>query len=172
MKSAIALSAAALAMLTLTGCPGASVHTDYDHHVNFSQFKTFSFAHVQTDNPLYEQRIKDEVTKDLQSKGLSLAPSGGDLEVTAVGAAHTEKEYQTFYNNPGFGYFYGGFGGIQATTVRHYRVGTLVMDMYNGQNKNLVWRGTVSRGVSGSADENTGKLDDAIDVMLKNFPSS
>ena len=158
-------------MVGLAGCPNATVHTDYDHNANFSQFKTFSFAHVQTENQLYEQRIKDEVSKDLEAKGLQMTPSGGDLEVTAVGASHNRKYYQTFYNGPGFGYYYGGFGlGSQTTQVVHYKVGTLVLDMYDNQSKRLLWRGTASRSLGSSPEEKTSNLYATIDQMLSNFP--
>ncbi len=164
-------------MASLTGCPGgATIHTDYDHNTHFSQFHTYSFGEVSTDNPLFEQRIKDEISKDLQAKGLQQAQGTGDLVVTAVGSQHNRKEYNTFYDNPGFGgYYYGGFGegfGTSTTTVMHYKVGTLVVDMYNASSKHLVWRGTASRGVSGNPDTNTAAVNGAIDHMLSNFPPS
>lgn len=176
MKRIFLLACAATICLFLSGCPGgASISTDYDHNTNFSQFKTFSFGHVTTDNPLYEQRIRDEVSKDLQGKGLQPAQGGGDLVVTAVGAVHNRREYQTFYDNPGFGYYWGGFGpgfGTTTTTVQHYKVGTLVLDLYNGQSKHLVWRGIAKRGVSGNADSNTAHVNSAIDEMLSRYPPS
>lgn len=171
MKVTGMLTCTAVLFATLTGCPGgAAVHTDYDRNANFSQFKTFSFARVETDNPFYEQRVKDAVSKDLEAKGLRMVPSDGDLQLTAVGATTNQQEYQTFYNRPGFGYYYGGFGGLSTTTVRNYKVGALVLDMYNGQTKRLVWRGTASQGVSGSPDNNTSKLNSAVDKMLQKFP--
>ncbi len=171
MKRLFTLASAVVLTAGLAGCPAASVHTDYDHTANFSQFKTFSFARVQTDNPLYEQRIKDEVSKDLESKGLQMTSSGGDLEVTAVGASHQRQYYRTFYDGPRFGYYYGGFGlGSQTTQVVNYKVGTLVLDMYNNQSKQLVWRGTASRSLSSSPEEKTSNLYAAIDKMLSDFP--
>ena len=165
-------AAATMAAAILTGCPSASVHTDYDHNVNFSQFHSFSFGPVETDNPLYQQRIKDEVAKDLESKGLRRAEGTGDLVVTAVGATHNRKEYQTFYNGPGFGYYYYGFGlgAPTTTTVVHYKVGTLVVDMYNPANKHLVWRGTIQRGINDNPEANREHLNGAIDRMLSGFP--
>lgn len=119
--------------LALTGCPSGNVQVDYDHTVVFSQFRTFSFADVQTDNPFFEARIEDAVTHDLETKGLQLVPSNGDLQITAVGAVRNRREYQTFYN-PRFGYYWWGWPGYPgyASTTRtvHYRVGTLVLDMY------------------------------------------
>lgn len=185
MKSKYLHLCAASLCIFLAGCPGgASVHTDYDHQANFSQFRTYSFGHVRTDNPLYEPRIRDEVARDLQAKGLHQATSGtGDLVVTAVGAVHNRKEYQTFYDDPGFGYYYGGFGpgyglgyggglGYSNTRVVNYKVGTLVLDMYNAQSKQLVWRGVARRGTSEHAGENTEHLNEAIDKMLDKYPPS
>lgn len=174
MRHLFAICSATLLCTVLTGCPGgASVSTDYDHSTNFSQFKTFSFGHVTTDNPLYEQRIRDEVSKDLESRGLRPAQDRGDLVVTAVGAVHDRKEYQTFYNDPGFGYYWGGFGTgftTTTTTVRHYKVGTLVLDMYDGNSKHLVWRGVARRGLSQQPGDDTAKLNAAIDKMLDAYP--
>lgn len=176
MNRPLTFTFAAAFCAILTGCPGGgSVRTDYDHSTNFSQFHSFSFGSVHTDNPLYEQRVRDEVTRDLQGKGLQLASGTGDLVVTAVGAVHNRQEYQTFYDNPGFGYYWGGFGsgfGTSTTTVQHYKVGTLVIDLYNGQNKHLVWRGVARRGASGDAGANTAHLNSAIDRMFERYPPS
>ena len=173
MKFSAIVCSAAVVCFALTGCPSsARVTTDYNHNTNFAQFRTFSFADVQTDNPFFEQRIKDGVSKDLEAKGLREMPAGGDLEITAVGAVHNHREYQTFYSNPGFGYYWwGGFGpGYTKTRAIHYRVGTLVLDMYNGRTKHLVWRGTAADGLGHSPKRNTSRLKAVIDTMLKNFP--
>jgi len=178
MKKQLTISLAALLAVGLTGCPGgAIVHTDYDHQANFSQFHTFSFGHTSTDNPLNQTRIRDEVTKDLSAKGLRMVESGGDLVVTAVGSTRNKQEYTTFYNEPAFGYYYGGFGGLggpgySTTSVQNYKVGTLVLDMYNGTSKQLVWRGVAKRGISDSSDAKRAELNAAIDKMLGSFPPS
>lgn len=167
-----------LLTLGLAGCPGgASISTDYDHNANFSQFKTFSFGHVETDNPLFERRIQDEVSKDLEAKGLRRAEGQGDLVITAVGSVHNRREYRTFYDNPGFGYYWGGFGpgfgpGYQTTRVVNYPVGTLVLDMYNGSNKQLVFRGIAKRGVSGDPDQNIAGVNSAIDRIVNAYPAA
>lgn len=177
MKKALSAVAATLFAAGLTGCPGgATVNVDYDHTAKFSNFHTFSFGQVGTDNPLNQDRVRSEVTKDLTAKGLQMVPSGGDLIVTAVGSTRNKKEYSTFYNDPGFGgYYYGGFGGFGApgystTTVQNYRVGTLVLDMYSGESKRLLWRGVARRSVSDSSEARREELNAAIDKMLANFP--
>ncbi len=60
---------AVTAALVLTAFASAQdVKTDYDHHANFSQYHTYSWAKVKTSDPLWESRIQDAVDKDLQAR--------------------------------------------------------------------------------------------------------
>ena len=159
--------------LALTGLPGAAVaqqvNTDFDRHLDFSQFHTYSWAKVDTENPLWQRRIQDAVDKQLQSKGWERVDTGGDVALTAVGAAKNQQEYQTFYNGLGPGWRWGGFGNEATTTVVNYRVGTLVVDMYN-QNKELIWRGTSEGTLAEKPEKNQQKLDKAVAKMFDHFP--
>lgn len=174
----MALSAAML--VGVAGFARADVKTDYDHHADFSRFHTYSWGEVRTANPLYVQRIKDEVNKDLQSKGWQEVPSGGDVVIFARGNVHNQKEMQTFYNGLGGGWGggwgWGGWGwrgpgfGESTTSTVNQPVGNLVIDMFNGQSKDLVWRGMSDESLSNKAEKNTQKLDKDIDKMFDHFP--
>jgi hypothetical protein len=152
-------------------CLGAAqeVRTDHDKSANFERYHTYYWAKVQASNPLWQQRIQEAVDKDLQSKGWQRSDKNGDIAVTAVGSARDQQEYQTFYNGLG-GWRWGGFGNEATTTVENYRVGTLVVDMYDAQNKRLVWRGTSTDTLSDKPENNEKKLDKAVDKMFKDFP--
>ena len=54
-------------------CAAASfaqqVKTDYDRGADFSQYKTYSWEKVQTQDPLWVSRIKQAVNADLAAKG-------------------------------------------------------------------------------------------------------
>lgn len=165
----LALVAALFFTFTLAA-QAQDVHTDYDHHVNFSQFHTYSWYKVQTTDPLWEGRIKDAVNHALQAKGWQEVPSGGEVSLAAVGSAHNQREYQTFYDNMGgWGWGWGGIG-TETTTPVNYRVGTLVLDMYNPQTKKLIWRGTATNSLSSKESKDEKKLDKTVDKMLKDFP--
>jgi hypothetical protein len=172
----LAMSVPMVLMLGLAGCPSQNVHTDYDHKTDFASFHSYSWGPVKTSNPLNVQRIRDAINPDLQAIGWRLMPTGGDVTVTAVGSSHDIKEYDTFYNGlGGEGYYWGGFGGfgstgMSTTTVQHYKVGTLVLDMYNAKTKHLVWRGTATSGISNNPNDNQQRFDKASDPLLKNFP--
>lgn len=158
-------------LLTLVVALAASaqdVRTDYDHHANFSQYHTYHWQKVQTTDPLWESRIQEAVDHDLQGKGWQRMDNGGDIAVTAVGSAHNEKEYQTFYNGMG-GWRWGGFGDT-TTTVENYRVGTLVLDFYDAHSKQLVWRGVAQEALSDKPEKNEKKLEKSVSKMLDHFP--
>jgi len=145
------------------------VHTDYDKKVNFSQFKTYAWGKVQTSNPLWQDRIRDAVDKDMQAKGLQRVEANGDVTLTAVGGTHNEKEYQTFYDGFGPGWRWRHFGDESITTVQTYKIGTLVLDIYDN-NKQLVWRGTASQAISDDPNKNEKKLQKSVDKMFDKFP--
>lgn len=147
----------------------AEITTDYDHSANFARIKTYSWAKVQTQNSLWDDRVKSAVDSQLAAKGWSQVPSGGDVTVCARGVIRDQQELNTFYN--GFGGFrrFGGFG-TSTTTVDTYRVGTLIVDVFNGATKELLWRGVASDTLSNKNDKNIKKLDSNLQKMFKKFP--
>jgi hypothetical protein len=154
--------------------PAGDVHTDYNHQINFEQFHTYSWGHVQTSDPLWVPRIKEAVNQALTAKGWQEVQSGGDVTVMAVGSAKNQQEYQTFYNGLGPGWGWRGWGGMgmgySTTTVANTKVGTLVVDLYESANKQLVWRGTSSDTLSNKSEKNVKDLDKDVDKMFKKFP--
>jgi hypothetical protein len=54
--------------------------------------------------------------------------------------------------------------------VQEVPVGTLMLDMYDSQTHQLVWRGRSTDDLASNSDRNTKKLDKSIDHMLNGFP--
>ena len=105
-----------------------SVHTDFDHHADFSRYHTFCVDRVHAADPFYEGRLRDSLNVSLTHSGLKqsgqtlrtrndqgAAPvevqTGCDLAVRAIGSVREQQEYTTFYNGFGPGWGYGGWGG-------------------------------------------------------------
>lgn len=160
-----------------------NVRTDYDHGANFMQYNTYSWGKVQTSDPFFASRIQQAVDKQLQAKGWQLAPSGGSVTIFATDNLHTQKETETMYDNLGGGWGGGwGWGGwgwgmgspggfVDATTsTSHQTVGNLVVDMFEGSSKKLLWRGLATEDLSTNANRNTKSLDGDINKMFKDFP--
>lgn len=169
MKVSRWLAVSVVAAFMCCAAVAQDVHTDYNHQLDFNQFRTYSWSKVQTDNPLWEPRIQQAVDKDLQKRGWRRVDSGGQVMLSAVGAVRNQQEYQTFYNGMG-GWRWGGFGNEATTTVVNQKIGTLVIDMYDAANKQLIWRGVSSDTLSDNPEKNMDKLQKTTDKMFKDFP--
>src|ERR1700730_7532427 len=173
MKYLSKIAATVGLMLILAAVSSAQdVKSDYDHSVNFDQYKTFSWEKVQTKDPLMVDRIKAAVNSALSAKGWTLVPSGGDVEVFAIETTQNQQTLDTFYNGFGGGRRWGGFGGFgdATTTVDTYKVGTLVVDLFEAKTEKLVWRSSSSDTLSDKADKNTKNLDKGVNKMFQHFP--
>jgi hypothetical protein len=49
-------------------------------------------------------------------------------------------------------------------------VGVLVVDVFDANSKELMWRGTSDQELSNNSDKNTKNMDKDIDKMFKDFP--
>src|SRR3981189_177649 len=159
--------------LVLTAASFAQrVKTDYDHNANFAQYKTYSWEKVQTKDLLLVDRIKSAVNSALTAKGWTELPSGGDVEVFAIETTQNQQTLDTFYNGFGGGRrwgFGGGFGDA-TTTVETYKVGTLVVDLFDAKTEKVIWRSSSSDTLSDKADKNTKNLDKGVKKMFQHFP--
>jgi Domain of unknown function (DUF4136) len=80
-----------------------------------------------------------------------------------------QQTLNTFYDGFGGGWRWGGFGDA-TTTTETYKVGTLVVDLFDAKAKNLIWRGSSSDTLSNNPDKNTKNLDKEVKKMFSHFP--
>jgi hypothetical protein len=150
------------------------VKTDFDRNANFGQYKTYSWEQVKTKDALDVGRIKAAVNAALAAKGWTQVDSGGDVSIIAMEMTHDQQTLNTFYNGFGGGWgwrrFGGGGLGEATTTTETYRVGTVVVDLFDTKTKQLIWRGSSSDTLSNNSDKNIKNLDKGVDKMFKNFP--
>jgi hypothetical protein len=146
------------------------VAVDYNHAKNFSQVKTYSWSKVHTADSIWDDRVKDAINKELTAKGWTQVPSGGDVALVAIEKTSIHQQYDTFYDGFGGGRRFGGGLGESTTSVDNYKVGTLIVSMFDGNSKQLIWRGTSSSDLSGDPEKNTKKLDKDIQKLFKKFP--
>lgn len=149
----------------------AETKTDYSKSTDFSRYKTYSWIKVQAGNSLWGDRITRDVDEQLAAKGWAKVALDGEAAVSAFGAMHNQETLQTFYDGFGGGWFWRGFGdGMATTTVENTPVGTLVVDIFDGRSKKLIWRGSGHEALSGSPDKNENKLEKTVEDMFKHFP--
>src|ERR1700694_6156666 len=110
-----------IALLSVTASFAQQVKTDYDRSADFSQYKTYSWEKVQTQDPLWVDRIKEAVSAALTAKGLTPVESGGQIAIVAVEMTQNQQSLNTFYDGFGGGWRWGGGFGNANTTVGHYK---------------------------------------------------
>lgn len=177
MKKQILLLIAIGAFL-ISGCSSMRVMVDYDDQFDFSNYKSFEFIVPQKEarqdmknqavisDPLFVKKASREITSALTTKGYRQA---GDKKEADFLIAF----YATAKNKPQITppmYRIGRFGRrwVSPGRVYHYKQGTLIIDIVDRNQKELVWRG-VGSGVL-DRDEPTKNLLKAIEKILKDFP--
>jgi Domain of unknown function (DUF4136) len=148
--------------------------TDYDRSANFARYKTYSWEHVATKDPLNVDRIKHAVNAVFAARGWTLVDSSPDVAVLAMEITRDQQTLNTFYDGFGGGWgwrrFGGGGFGEATTTTDTYKVGTVVVDLFDTKTKQLIWRGAASDTLSNNSDKNIKNLNESVDKMFKHFP--
>ena len=135
---------------------------------NFGQFHTFKWVTIpggEHPNQIVSQEIQNAVVGQLTGKGLTQTQAdNADLYVGYQVAVDQEKQWNAF----GMGRF-GGMGSATSSTINN---GTLVVDIYDAANKQLVWTGRATKTISPSKNQqkNMNNLDKAVAKLMKNYP--
>lgn len=161
----------ALCMFTAiaTCACGPSIRTavDYDRTVNFGNYRTFFLLKGNSSgNPLLDQRAADDVHQALTLRGWAEVPEGeGRAAVVVHAATLTKHSSETFYDG------WGGWGwrrapGSTSTFVEDYRVGTVVVDIFDADTKQAMWHGVARDALSGDAVNDSNMTQAAITKMF------
>jgi len=174
----ISFSTGILTLLFTTASFAQQVKTDFDRSADFSQYKTYSWEKVHTENPLWVDRIKAAVNSALAAKGWTQVESGGNVAIMAMEITKEHQTLNTFYDSFGGGWGWRGRWGVglgegfgeSTTTEDTYKVGTLVVDLFDASTKKLIWRGSSSDTLSDKPDKNIRDLDKGVEKMFGHFP--
>jgi hypothetical protein len=160
-----------LATLVATAAAAQKITTESSPGTSFASYRTYTWLkQPNVGDPLLKQRIMDDISAQLQAKGLQPAQGGADLAVAAHMATKTEKTLNTFYDGFGGGWRWGGGFGSATTTVNTYQEGTLVVDLFDAKTKQAVWRGTATQGVSSNPQTQAKNIDKAAQKIFGKFP--
>jgi hypothetical protein len=152
---------------------GAQISADYDHSANFSQYKTYSWLKVKAGDSFLENRIEQDVDKELAAKGWIKVDSNGDASISAFQSTQDQQTLETFYNSLGGGWRWRGFADSRSTTTTdETKIGTVIVDIFDSHTQKIIWRGKDSDALSGDPAKNEKKLAKDLTGMLKHFPPS
>src|SRR5579863_4610249 len=153
-------ASAGIMLLFATASFAQQLKTDYDREADFNQYRTYTWEKVQTQDSLWVDRIKEAVNATLAAKGWTLMASGGDVAIVAIETTQNQPTLNTFYDGfgGGWGWRRGGSFGDSTTTMENYKVGTLVVDLFDSHTKKLIWRGSASDTLTDKSDTNIRNL--------------
>jgi hypothetical protein len=177
----------ALSLMIVSSALCQDVRYNFDKKADFSKFKTYKWVTIkdaQKVDDLVDKQIKDTIDAELAKKGLTRVDTdNADLFIGYQPAVGQEKQLTSFSSGmggPGWGYgggwgggWYGG-GGMSTTTAQTSTIytGQLALDMYNTSDKDLVWRGVVSKTLNPKAkpEKRQKNMNKAVAKLLKNYP--
>lgn len=164
----------AIAIISVTASVAQQVKTDYDRNTDFSQYRTYSWQNVHTEDPFWVNRIQAAVDSALAVKGWTKVSSGGDVSIMAMEMTDQHRTLHTYYDNYGGGWRWrwGGFDDFQTATTTEdvYSVGTLVIDLFDTRTKRIIWRGSASETISRESSKNIRNLDKGVRKIFEHFP--
>lgn len=161
----------------------AKPQIQWDQDFDFSQIESFQWQpsageSLASSEPFLHEHIQNAIEYQLTSTGLREVESGADVIVTYYGSTETNYSLQSdsygysfgAYGGAGWGrYGYGMAGPVSTTTrVTEYETGTLVVDIVDARDQQLIWRGVASDiSISDNAAKLQKRIDQAIEKMAK-----
>ena len=183
MKMTIRYGVMMMALALLTACAsGPTIQTDYDHSIDFSNYKTYGyFSPMGIENPNYSsllgQMFRDAIDKQMQARGY-VKSDNPDL-LFNVSARLEEKTQVTTMTDPMMygGYYgyrgglyspWGGYGYGTSTHVSQYTEGTINVDLVDPKLKRMLWEG-VAIGRVNEKHKNPELRQDIMDGVAEMF---
>ena len=165
---------------SLGACSGMKITTDYNPEAapNFSAYQTYAWLPqpIRQDSRVYnaitESRVRQAVDNSLSTGGYRKLASGTPDFLVAWQAAIEGKVDVTMVNGYyGYGYRRWGAWGAEPT-VTEYDEGTLILDVIDGESRELAWRGVAQAKISRNSnpDQRGRKINEAVSKILANFP--
>jgi hypothetical protein len=176
-------AAAALAMAACATTAGPDITVDYDRSADLASYSTYGFPEeLGTDRAGYSTLVtgyfKDAVNREMQRRGFVFDAEDPDLlvnffsnvrEVTDVRRSPSASFGYGYY-----GYRYGLYGAWpyydQDVDVVRYKVGTLNIDIVDGERMQLIWEGVAEGRITRDDMKNPrAAIDAAVAELFQRF---
>jgi hypothetical protein len=175
--------AATWAALVLVGCTQFLVRSHRDPAVSFANLRTYAWLPKDQAEPAdqnvqhrgFDRRIRADVERALQEKGYAPA-SGGDADFLLnyrVTSTPTEAMRGT-RSVGGWGGWWIGWPGWEGAYTENFDQGALFIAALDPQSKHMTWLGVAQARLLPhiSYDRSLGRIDDAVQKILEDFPRS
>ena len=181
------VTAVLIAFALLSACGSTTkIHSDYDHSLDFSQYKTYGYySPMGIENANYSsllgQMFRSAIDAQMLPRGY-VKSSNPDILIN-VSARLEDKTKVTTMSDPhmGGGYYgyrggmydpWGGYGYGTSTHVSQYTEGTVNVDMVDVKQKRMIWEGVAIGRVDEKEknDELRSDINTGVAEMFENYP--
>lgn len=177
MKS-MSLLASLVLVATSGGCAAWTVKSETAANTPLSQYHTYEWVRPPdvSDDPLVDQRVRDEVTAQLADKGMVPAAAGQAPDFLVGYRLQTRPRRQVVYN--GVDYAAPGASGatvippLPVTSTYTYQDQALILDFVDARSGRVFWRGYASYVVDQPAEVSTAKTQQAAARILRKYPAT
>jgi hypothetical protein len=161
----------ALAIMVANAAFAQSVNTIYDKRANFAAYRTFMWIKepATTDAWMRERLVRD-VNSALTARGLQLVTSGADLGLAAHGVTEHETTLAALYAGFDGGWQWDGRLGSAAPARGTYASGTLLVDIFDADTKEAIWRATSSKALAEYPPKSVDTPNKTVLKMFRSFP--
>ena len=167
-------------LLLLLSC--SPVYVSYHQQAenrSLSQYQTFNFAQLNVDNQSSWQpqaqnldRVKALVTQEMEERGLRKVDGNADLLVN-LGVVISD-EVQTRETDIRDAPIYVGTRNYhwesEEVVVREYQQGTLMMDVIDAANQEMIWQGVAKSTMTSNREKMAKRVEQAVAQLFKSFP--
>jgi hypothetical protein len=157
-----------LVFLLAAGARADRVTSDYDHAVNFSNYKTFMWIQEpESNDPYMKARIIASISAELTMRGMRQVSDGADLAVGVNIGTEEAHTWEDHYDGTRWGWDPG-----LVTRPRTFEVGTLIVNLFDADCRKLVWQGVGTDVISHKPDKRIRETEEQIEKMFREFPPS
>ena len=181
MRPFLTLTAAAVAVLTLTGCAASmSVSSHFQRGLDFMQYRTFDWGPADAlptgdprldENPFFQDYLEGAVERTMAFKGYERSVSGTpDLQIHYHATIARRIDVNRLDDQ--FGYCFDEDCQVRVFEVEE---GTLVLDVVDARANRVIWRGWAQHGVADmleDPDRMAERINEAVGRILERLPSA
>ena len=162
-----------VAALSVSACSSKNVSIDFDDSYSFAGKSTYAWLERAPERPesgdQLDRRVRRSVDTNLADRGFRLVPiEQAELIVSYQASAADQRVYDTY------GYGTGRWTGYEDTTTteRVYTEGSLTIDIFDADKKELIWRGNAVETIDpgASPDERDELVGKAVSDLFDKFP--
>ncbi|MDO3384731.1 DUF4136 domain-containing protein [Gilvimarinus sp. SDUM040013] len=175
------------ALVLATGCAtGPDIRSDFDKNADFRSYKTFGFVDpLGTDKHGYSSLVtshfKSAARNEMEALGYTYNENDPELLVNFFMNTENRTEIRSSPRmTASYGYYgyrsglYMGFPVYESDTeTRHYKMGTLNIDVVDASEERLIWEGIAEGKLSKEALDNPRPaIHSAVKQIFQQYPTA